>query len=119
MQRSSRLVGSSVCTGGPLFFAKGRTRANFQSKGKAAELSEARKITTRYLANISAYRRRNAFGMLSGPGDDLTFNLSSKFSTPLNEMRLGSESETSMLVVTGTEEAEKTLKILIEILRDR
>lgn len=104
---------------GSPFFTKGRTRADFQSMGKVAELIEARKITTMYLANISAYRRRNALGMLSGPGVDLTFNRSSKFRTPSNEMRLGSESEASMLIETGRVEVGKTLKIVVEIFRDR
>lgn len=65
-----------------LFFGMGTTRAVSQSVGRLAEDNEERKITTRKGANASAYLRRKAFGMLSGPGDDLALRFSNIDTTP-------------------------------------
>lgn len=69
------------------FLKDGTTRALFQSVGSFAVNSEHRNSTMTKWAIISAYRRRNTLGMLSGPQDDFVFKFKIIETTPEYDMK--------------------------------
>lgn len=87
----------------------GTTRAVSQSAGRIADDNEERKMITKKGANASAYLRRKAFGMLSGPGDYLILRFSNIDTTPGCDTISVFESHGKRLGFTMVLELENTL----------